>query len=98
MNFLWSINADDYEEVVRRAKEAGLTPGDSMEAIFLEYMAEKNQKPISANEFTKDELLQQLAGKNGNVLDIATDKEGKQSYKIVKKVEPTLDNDIPDVV
>jgi hypothetical protein len=41
MNSLWSITVEDYEEVVRRAREAGLKPGDSMEAIFLDYMHEK---------------------------------------------------------
>ena len=41
MNSLWSITVEDYEEVIRRAKEAGLSPGDSMEAIFIDYMAEK---------------------------------------------------------
>jgi DUF1009 family protein len=98
MNSLWKVSIDDYLKVVEIAKELGRKPGESIEDVFLAYMEMKGMKPISANEFNKDELLQQLAEKNGNVLDIATDKEGKQSYKIVKKVEPTLDNDIPDMV
>jgi hypothetical protein len=94
MNSMWSITIEDYEEVIRRAREAGLQPGDSMEAIFIEYMAEKGQQPFARNEFSKDELLQQLAEKNGNILDISTDDTGKQSYKIVKKVDQTLDNNL----
>jgi hypothetical protein len=85
MNSLWSITVEDYEEVVRRAREAGLKPGDSMEAIFLDYMHEKQRKPFAHNEFTKNELLSNLAEKSGNILDISHNSEGVTEYKVIKK-------------
>jgi len=94
MNSLWKIEIEDYLNVVKIAQELGRKPGESIEDVFLAYMEMKGMKPISANEFTKDELLQQLAEKNGNVLDIAINKEGKQSYKIVKKLSHPLDNGV----
>lgn len=84
MNSLWKITVDDYLEVVRRAKDAGLKPGESMEKIFVEYMKEKNQKPIGATELTQDELMKEHASKGQNVLSIQIDKNGKSQYKISK--------------
>ena len=96
MNSMWSITIEDYEEVIRRAREAGLQPGDSMEAIFIEYMNEKGQKPFAHNEFNKEELLNDLAQKNGTILNIAVDDKGNQTLKIRKRKqennEPPLDN------
>lgn len=87
MQSLWSITLDDYFEVVRRAKEAGLKAGDSMEEIFLNYMAEKNQKSIGSTELSMDELLKEGASHGKSILGMETDKEGKTKYKIVKKKE-----------
>ena len=87
MNSLWSITVEDYEEVIRRAREANLKPGDSMEAIFIEYMKEKGQKPFARNEFNKDELLSDLSDKCGKILEINTDTQGKQSYRVMKTKE-----------
>ena len=98
MNSIWKIEMEDYLNVVKICQELGMKPGDDMTPVFTAYMEQKGIKPIGHNEFSKDELLQQLAEKNGNVLDISTDKEGNQSCKIVKKVEPPLDNDLPDMV
>ena len=87
MNSLWSITVEDYEEVIRRAKEAGLSPGDSMEAIFIDYMAEKGQQPFARNEFNKEELMNHLTEQKGNILKINTDDKGKQSIELHKKKE-----------
>jgi hypothetical protein len=87
MNSLWSITMEDYMEVVRRAREAGVQPGDSMEAIFIEYMNEKGQKPFAHNEFNKEELLNDLSDKCGKILEINTDTQGKQSYRVMKTKE-----------
>lgn len=87
MQSLWKITVEDYLEIVKRCREAGLKAGDDMTPFFLQYMAEKNQKPIGANEFTHEELLDQLSEKHGNVLDISTNEDGKQICKIHKKKE-----------
>ena len=85
MNYLWNISIADYEEVCRRAIEAGIQPGESIELIFLEYMKEKNQRPISGTEFTRDELLAQIALKNDNVLDISVNTQGDATYRVINK-------------
>lgn len=85
MQNLWNITIDDYLEVVKRAKEAGIKAGESMETIFLEYMEEKGQKSFGATELTKEELANDLAQKHGNILSIETDSQGVQSYKVTKK-------------
>jgi hypothetical protein len=87
MKSLWSITVEDYEEVVRRAKEVGLNPGDSMEAIFVQYMNEKGQKPCANTELTKAELISEYTSHDKNILDISTDDKGKQVMKIHKKEE-----------
>ena len=87
MNHLWNITLEDYMEVVRRSRQAGLQPGESMEAIFIDYMLEKGQKPFAGTEFTKDELLTDLTQKYGNILEITTDDKGQQSYRVTKKVD-----------
>ena len=87
MNSLWSITVEDYEEVIRRAREANLKPGDSMEAIFIEYMKEKGQKPFARNEFNKEELITHLTEQNGKLLKINTDDKGMQTFELYKKEE-----------
>jgi hypothetical protein len=50
-------------------------------------MKEKGQRPLCATEFTHNEILAELAEKNGTVLDIEIDEKGKESYKFIKKDE-----------
>jgi hypothetical protein len=90
MKSLWSITFDDYFEIVRRAKEAGIKEGESMEEVFIKYMEEQNKKPIGATELSMDEMLKEQASHGKSVLGIETDKEGKTKYKIVKKKEEEL--------
>ena len=87
MHSLWNITPEDYLEIVKRSKEKGLKPGDDMTPIFLEYMVEKNQKPIGATELNKGELIQEYLSKDKKVLDINVDDKGKSSYKIFKKID-----------
>lgn len=87
MKNLWSISVEDYLEVVRRAKEVGITVGESMEEIFIKYMEEKNKKSIGATELSMDEMLKEQASHGLNVLGMETNKEGKTQYKIIKKKE-----------
>lgn len=87
MQEYWNITIDEYLEVVELSKQFGITAGQSMEPIFLAYMKLKGKRPFGRGEFTKAELLQQLMEKNGNILDIETDSQGKQTYKIIKKEE-----------
>lgn len=91
MRELWSITVEDYEEVVKRAREAGLEPGDSMEAIFVDYMIEKGQKSFARTELNNEELLNDLTQKNKNILKIDVDTKGKSSYRVMKKKdEPNI--------
>jgi len=85
MNQLFSITMEDYFEVVKRAKEAGIKEGESMEAIFLDYMKEKGQTSFARTELNKEELLTDLAQKHGNILDISVNSTGEPTYTIVKK-------------
>lgn len=87
MKNLWSISVEDYLEVVRRAKEVGITVGESMEEIFIKYMEEKNKKSIGATELSMDEMLKEQASHGLNVLGMETNKEGKTQYKLIKKKE-----------
>jgi hypothetical protein len=91
MRELWSITVEDYEEVVRRATEAGLEPGESMEAIFIDYMVEKGQKSFARTELNNEELLSDLTHKNKNILKIDIDTKGKSTYRVMKKKgEPNI--------
>lgn len=85
MNQLWSVTVDQYFEIVQRAKDAGLKPGDDMTKIFKEYMAEQGLKPIGHTELTKDELAKEYASKNKNILDISHNSEGTPQIKVIKK-------------
>jgi len=87
MQSFWSITIEDYEEVVRRAREAGLQPGDSMEAIFIDYMLEKGQRPFGHTELNKEELLNDLTQKHGKIAHIEIDSKGNQTLKIHKNEE-----------
>jgi hypothetical protein len=85
MNALWSITIDDYLEVVRLAKEAGIKEGESMESIFIKYMKDKGQKPCTNTELTKAELIQQYIEKDKKILDISINNSGETTYNIIKK-------------
>jgi len=85
MNSLWSINFNDYLEIVKRSKEIGLNPGDDMTSIFLKYMKEKGQKPIGNSELSKDEMITEYLSHDKKVLDISVDEKGESNYKIYKK-------------
>ena len=85
MRYLWSLNIDDYMEIVKRAKANGKKAGDSMEEELMQYMKEKDKKPIGATELNMDEMLKEQAYKGLSVLGIETSKDGKTKYKIIKK-------------
>ena len=85
MNFLYQITVDDYLEVVRRSREAGVLVGESMEAIFIDYMNEKQKNPICGTDLTKNEILGELTQKNDKILKIDTDSQGHQSYTVIEK-------------
>ena len=85
MKYMWSITVGDYLEIVKRAKANGKEMGDSMEQELIEYMKETNRKPLGVTELSMDELLKEKASQGLNVLSIETDKDGKQTYKVVKK-------------
>ena len=87
MNSLWSIEMEDYLNVVKICQELGMKPGDDMEPVFIEYMKMKGQKPFAGTEFTKDEILADLAQKHGKILEISTDDKGMQSYRVAEKPE-----------
>jgi hypothetical protein len=42
-------------------------------------------------ELNKDELLNDLAQKGRNVLEISTDDKGKQSYRVMNKTDNTIE-------
>jgi hypothetical protein len=87
MNELFSITLDDYIEVIRRAREAGIKDGESIEPIFFAYAKEKGITSFARTELNKAELLTDLAEKHGTIMDISTDEKGVQSLNIVKKEE-----------
>ena len=84
MRYLYNITIEDYFEAVKRAKENGKKPGDSIEEEFMQIMKEKGQKPLGASELTNDELLKEHSSKGKNILSIEIDKEGKSQYKIAE--------------
>jgi len=86
MKAMWSLSTDDYFEIVRRSKEKGLKPGDSMEEVLIEYMKEKGRKPIGHTELNEEELLADtvIKSKKG-VLHQQVDKNGKTTYRVIKK-------------
>jgi hypothetical protein len=46
MSFLWNLNLDEYLEIVKRAKKAGVKEGESIEDFVLDYMKEKGYTPM----------------------------------------------------
>jgi hypothetical protein len=90
MRQIWSITVEDYMEVVKRAREAGVKPGESIEAVFIDYMNEKGQKSCGATELNKEELLSELVRKNGKILEINTTPTGETTYNILKKTEENI--------
>jgi ribosomal protein L7/L12 len=84
MNALWSVTIDQYFEIIQRAKDAGLKPGDDMTKIFKEYMAEQGLKPIGHTELTKDELAKEYASHNKKTLDISHNSEGVPKIQVIK--------------
>ena len=84
MNSLFHITIDDYLEVTKMAKANGKKPGESMEEEFAEYVRLKNLKPCGHTELTKEELIKEHASHGESILDISTNKEGKQQTRIIK--------------
>lgn len=87
MHQIWSITADDYIKVVEIARELGVKPGESIEPIFLEYMALKGQRPIGNSELTTDEFLAEYASKGKKILHQQIDLQGHTTTRIIKKRE-----------
>jgi hypothetical protein len=85
MNYLWQLTFDDYIEICKRAKKKGIKPGEPMQDVFVEYMKEKNIKPIGATELNKNEFIKEYVSHDKKILDIETDKKGKQKFRFIKK-------------
>ncbi|MEK6880629.1 MAG: hypothetical protein AABY22_13515 [Nanoarchaeota archaeon] len=92
MNHIWSLSIDDYLEIVRRAKEGGVLPGESIEKYLIEYMKEKEIQPIGATELTKEEYIEEVISHDKKILSIETNNDGKSEIKIHQKnnEEPPL--------
>jgi len=84
MNSLWRMTISDYLEIVKIAQANGKKPGESMEEEFIEYAKLKNLKPCGHTELTKEELIKEHASHGKSILDISTNKEGKQQTRIIK--------------
>jgi len=87
MNSLWNITIQDYINIVEMARLNKKSPGDSMEEEFAEYAKLKGLKPYANTEFTKKEIIEEITSKNKTILNIETDKNGKQKSEIIKKRE-----------
>lgn len=87
MNQIWSISIEDYIKVVEIARELGVKPGESIEPIFLEYMALKGQRPIGNSELTTDEFLAEYASKGKKILHEQIDSQGHVTHRIIKESE-----------
>lgn len=83
MNNIWSLTIEDYIAIVERAKAGGCQPGESMEKWFVEYMNEKNIKPIGKTELTKEELIKEQLSHGKSLLNIETN-EGKTNFTVYK--------------
>lgn len=84
MNNIWSLKLDEYLEIVELAKKNGCQPGESMEKYVIEYMKERNRKPIGVTELTKEEMVKEHVSHGKNVISMETDKEGNTKYKFTK--------------
>lgn len=91
MKDIWAnVNIDNILEAIELAKKHGKKAGDSYETEFLEIMKNKNIKPSGSTELSMDELLKEGASHGQNILGMETDKEGKTTYKIIKKKKEEL--------
>ena len=91
MPFMWNIEPEDYEEIIKRALAKGIKPGESMEKVFLEYMKEKGQKPIGATDLNMEELLTDLKSKGKNAISIEHGEDGEEIIKFIKKKDEEND-------
>ena len=87
MNSLFNITIDDYLEVVKMAQANGKRPGDSMQEEFTEYARLKGLKPYANTELSKDEIISEIVSKDKKILNIETDKEGKQKIEIIRPLD-----------
>jgi len=85
MKAVWKLTIDDYFEIVKRAKEDGVKPGESIEKHLIAYMQEKGVKPSGHTELTKKEMLKEYGSHGNNVLNVDVDDSGKSSYQIHKR-------------
>lgn len=83
MNSIWALTIDDYIAIVERAQAGGCKPGESMEKWFIEYMNEKNIKPVGQTELTKEEFISEQISHDKTLLNMET-KEGKTNFTIYK--------------
>ena len=84
MRFLWQMTLDDYIEICEIARARGLKPGDSLEAIMVEYAQKKGIKPLRATGKTDKEIMKDLTQGEKTVLDMKTDKDGETDIRIIK--------------
>ena len=84
---IWQITISDYIEICNIAKEAGVQPGESIEQYIIDYMKEKNIKPIGHTELTKNEWITENVSKGHTVLDGNIDNKGKLTFKKHKKID-----------
>jgi hypothetical protein len=85
MQELWNPTIEDILEAMELARSHGKGAGENYEDEFREVMKKKGKKPFGHTEFTKEELINDLAQKHNGVLDISTNSSGEQTYKIIKK-------------
>lgn len=81
MNSIWNLTIEEYLEIVKRAKEDGVKPGESIEKYVIEYMNIIGKKPLGHTELSKKELIKEYNSHNKKVMEIDVDKEGKSTYK-----------------
>ena len=93
MNTLWSLTIDDYLEIYERAKKNGKQPGDSMEDEIIQYVKEKNIKPIGHTELTKKELIEKQGWK---LIDETLNKRIRAS-DLLKKLPNQSFNELKDI-
>lgn len=84
MNNIWNLTLGEYIEILERAKKNGVKAGESIEKEFLQYMKEKNKKPVGMTELTKAEMIKEQTSHGSNVLDVETNKNGNTKYKFIK--------------
>ena len=70
MNNVWNLNFDEYFEICKRARGNGKKAGDSMEEELVQYMKEKNRKPIAKTNKDLDQLTGDLREEGLKVLNV----------------------------